>query len=129
MLQKQRGGGLAVGAGDTDHLHGCGRISEEITADIGQCQPVGLHQHIGDLRFRLSGGNNDSRTFFHGHGNKTVAVCGKAGDGHKHPAGLYLSGVVGHMDNLCFHIRSGFQNSNVCKQFFQFHSISPSVTD
>ena len=124
MLQKQGGRGLTVGTGDADHCHRFGRMSIEIAAEHRQGHPVGFHQHIGNRNLGLLCRNHHRCALFHGHGDKAVAVGGKAGDGHKQAAGGYFSGIVADRIDLHFQIRMDFLNSNILEQFFQFHNDS-----
>ena len=108
MLQQQRRGGLAVGASDTHHGHGAGRMSEEIGADSGQSLTVGAYQNIGHAGLGLHSGDHNRSALFHGHGNKPIAVGGKTGDGNEHAADHHLAGIIGHILNIQLHIHIGF---------------------
>ena len=113
LLQKQCHRGFAVGAGDTHHGHGFCRVAEEVGADQSQCQPVIFHQHIGHIQLRLFGGEHYRRPLLHSHGNKPVAVGGKAGNRRKEASGTYLPGVIGNIRNLLLRVGVGFQHRNI----------------
>ena len=113
MLEKQRYRGLAVGSGDADHRHGTGGIAIEIPAQQRQGKAGVFHQNIRHTFSRSVLGNYRRGTLFQGHGDKPVAVGGKAGDGNKQAAGDHLPGVVGHGPNLGIDIHIGFQYGNV----------------
>ena len=121
LLQKQRGGGFAVGAGDADHGHGFCRMAVEVTPHQRQGQPVRGHPHIGDLPLRLLRGNHRRRAFFQGHGDKAVAIGSKTGHSHKQSSRCNLPGVVIHIADLRFQISGTFQNRYVLQKRFQFH--------
>ena len=124
LLEKQRGGCLAVGAGDTDHRHGRGGVSVKIAAQQRQRQPVGFHQDVGDLPLRLFRGNHCRRAFFQCHGDETVTVGGKAANGHKQAARFRFTGIVTNRRNIRFKIGGMRQNRNIFQQFSQFHRVT-----
>ena len=113
LLEKQGGGGFAVGAGNTDHGHGLCGAAIEIAAQQRQRQPVGLYQYIGNVPVGLFGSDHRCGSLFQSHGNKPIAVGGKAGHRHKQTARLRLPGVVANGGDIRFQIRITRQNRNI----------------
>ena len=113
LLEKQGRRRLAVGAGNADHGHGSGRIAVEIAAQQGQRQPVGCHQNVRNRPFRRFRGDYRHGTFFQRHGNKAVAVGGKAGHRHEQAARLRLPGVIANCGNVPLQICRARQNLNI----------------
>ena len=121
VFQKQGGGGLAVGAGDADKFQLLPRLRVVVCPNLGQGQPVGHHLHPGNPLWKRLGGHHAGRPLFHGHGDKPVAVGGKAGDRHEKAALFHLPGVVGHIGNLHIHIRRGLHHLHVFQKFSELH--------
>ena len=124
LLEQQCTGGFSVGAGDSDHFHGLRRMAEVIRADQSQGQPVGFHQHIAYLLLRLFGSDHHAGPLLHGHGDKSVAIGSKAGNGHKQGPGGHLSGIVADGGDLRFRVGGQLHHRNSRQQFSQFHSLS-----
>ena len=121
LLEQQGGGGLAVGSRDADHGHGFGRVAVEIAPQQCQGQPVIFHQDVGNVLFRLFRRDHHRCALFHRHGDKAVAVRGKAGNGRKQAAGGHLPGVIVHCVNLRLQVCGAFQNRDIPDQIHQFH--------
>ena len=113
-LEEVGGAGLAVGAGDGCHGHGCGRVAEEVGADHRQAPAGVLHLDIGDGPVRRGlltdhrGGAGGGRLPDEG-----VAVHGKAPHGHKQVAGLCGAGVVADVGDLQIQVCRGGEDRNV----------------
>ncbi len=122
LLEQQRGGGFAVGAGNADHGHGVCRMVIKIAAHLGQSQPVRLHQHVGNLLLRLAGSDHHRCPPVQGHGDEAIAVSGEAGHRHKGIPGRNLPGIVAHPGNLRLQIRRARQHRHILEQILQFHS-------
>ena len=107
-FQQQGDGGLSVGAGDADALHGLCRVPVKIASHLGQRQTVRGNQDIGGLYIRLFRRDRHNGSLFHRHGDESVPVRGKAGDGRKQAPGHCLSGIVDDGSNFRFQIGVDF---------------------
>ena len=107
-FQQQGDGGLSVGAGDADALHGLCRVPVKIAGHLGQRQTVRGNQDIGDLYIRLFRRDRHNGSPFHRHGDESVPVRGKAGDGRKQAPWHCLSGIVDDGSNFRFQIGVDF---------------------
>ena len=123
LLQQQGDGSLAVGTGDTDEGHALSRRTVIIDANKGQRQTVRLHQHIGNIHQRFLCRHHNRRALGHGHGDETVAVRGKACNGHKQATGLHLPGVIGNIRDFRFRVSAQLQHPDSLQKFFQFHDV------
>ena len=83
------------------------RISTS-TAHLGQSQTVRGNQDIGGLYIRLFRRDRHNGSLFHRHGDESVPVRGKAGDGRKQAPGHCLSGIVDDGSNFRFQIGVDF---------------------
>ena len=103
VLDEVGRGGLAVGAGHTEHDHALCRMTEAVCRNLSQRDTGILHNDCGDALRRLLA-DNGCRALLHRLGDVLVAVGRVAADGYKQVARLYRAGVVTHfldLDILC----------------------------
>ena len=121
-LEEVRGAGLAVGAGDAHHGHGCGRMAKEIGADDGQTPAGVLHQNIGDaaVRRRLLADHRRG-TGRRRLADEGMAVRGKAPHSNKQVSGPGGTGIIADIGDLQLRVRRGGQDRNILQKVSQFH--------
>ena len=96
FLHKAGDGGLAVGTGHADHLHGVRRVPVPVGAEPCQCRPCRGHLHPW-RRFRHGVfAEHRRRAALKRHRNKTVAVRGVAGNRDKQVARPGRTRIVAH---------------------------------
>ena len=122
-LDEIGGGGLAAGAGDTDHGHLFGGMVEPVARHQGQRLAGACHLHVGDIPLRYMLAHHAGRALFRRHGDEAVAVHRLAADGDEHIAGRGGAGIVADAGDLLLPIGGGGQDLQSFYHIFQFHRI------
>ena len=106
-LDQIGGRGLAVGAGDADHLHFLRRMGEVIGRHLRQCAAGRRDLNIGNLSLRDALAYHCGRTLFHRLADVFVSIGRITGDRNEYIPRLYSAGVILQLPDLCRHRRRG----------------------